>query len=86
MNQWVQQIYQWMQLHPADTAVLGLAGTLVTLLGVFWKSVWSFVSFCWAWIRRALSSGRPEPRPLPPDDTDLMTLHFAGFQRRTPNF
>jgi hypothetical protein len=63
MNQWVQQIYELTLLHPAQTVVLGLAGTAVTLLGVFWKPVWSFASFCCALINSALRSGLPEPRP-----------------------
>jgi hypothetical protein len=63
MNQWVSQIYQWTLLHPAQTVVLGLAGTLVTLLGFFWKPVCSFISFCGAGISRTLRSGLPEPRP-----------------------
>jgi hypothetical protein len=63
MNQWVQQIYQWTLLHPAETVVFGLAGTAVTFLGIFWKPVWSFVSSCWAEISRSIRNELPEPRP-----------------------
>ena len=43
--------------HPAETAVLGLAGTLVTLLGFFWTSVCSFILFCWSRIKRQTEPG-----------------------------
>jgi len=49
MNQWVDQIYQWTLHNPKETVVLGLEASIVALLGVvgiFWKSICSFISFC----------------------------------------
>jgi hypothetical protein len=55
MNQWVDQIYQWTLHNPKETVVLGLVASIVALLGVvdvFWKSICSFISFCWSWLQR----------------------------------
>jgi len=61
MNQWVPQIYQWMQNHPAETAVLVFPATLVPLLGVFWKSVYLCISFCWSRIKHHSKPGASLP-------------------------